>query len=189
MRITGGIYRGFRLNSPQGQHIRPTSDRVREALFNILVNSRGFDFENAHVLDLFCGAGTLGLEALSRGAKSAHFIDKHRTSLKLTQDNAAKMGVADQITTLNQDATRLKSGLNIPECGLVFVDPPYRKDLANPALMAAIKGGYIAKDALIVVEMATSHPEDIDETRFVHEDTRTYGDTSIALYTFRGDAA
>lgn len=175
MRIIAGKFRGLRLSAvgkgDPGAQLRPTTDRVRESLFNILANR--IDFEGLYVLDLFAGTGALGLEALSRGAAKATFVENGRVGQKLLAENIRLTKAADT-TLLRCDATRLPDG---SPHDLIFLDPPYGKGLGEKALNAALSKGWIAPDALIVWEEITaqSHPE------FQTIDTRSFGGTVMTL--------
>lgn len=179
MRIIGGAFRGRRLASvgkgDAAAHLRPTSDRVRESLFNILTG-RGA-VEGARVLDLFAGTGALGLEALSRGAAGAAFVENGRASLKLLRQNMALCGV--QAEVIARDARRLGACTGAP-FDLVFLDPPYGKGLGEAALEAARAGGWMASAALVVWEEggAVTAPDWL-----TLEDERRYGETMIRLFT------
>lgn len=159
MRIVGGKHRGRRLLAPSGRDVRPTSDRTRESLFNILAHSGwGPDdespIEGATVLDAFCGTGALGLEALSRGAARAVFLDKARSSLDIARRNADELREAGNCRFVTGDATRPPPA---PEAaGLVFLDPPYAQDLAPKALEGLARAGWMSSGALCVVEIAAT---------------------------------
>jgi 16S rRNA (guanine966-N2)-methyltransferase len=157
VRIVGGKHRGRNLKAPTGRDVRPTSDRTREAVFNILAHGiDGFDLEGASVVDLFCGTGALGLEALSRGACHATFIDSDRTSLALAKENAATVGEWRNVTQLKIDVRRLGPpplAAKAP-CNLAFLDAPYDQGLTLPALLAISNKGWLAKDSVVVVELA-----------------------------------
>ncbi|MFK7939743.1 MAG: 16S rRNA (guanine(966)-N(2))-methyltransferase RsmD [Roseovarius sp.] len=181
MRIIGGEFRGRRLSSvgkgDAGAHLRPTTDRVRESLFNIL-GSYGMP-DGARVLDLFAGTGALGLEALSRGAVHASFIETGRAALKLLKNNIDLCGVAGCTDVSTRDARRLGTNASVPY-DLVFLDPPYGKSLGEASLTAALEGGWIAPNALIVWEENTS----VDApAALTLQDERRYGDTMIRLFT------
>jgi 16S rRNA (guanine966-N2)-methyltransferase len=155
MRIIAGAHKGRRLAVPPGDKVRPTSDRAREALFDILAHGRFAErpvFEGAPVLDAFAGTGAFGLEALSRGARHASFIDKDRAALAVLRANIAALGEAERATVLAGDA------LHPPRAAmpatLAFLDPPYGEDLAAPALAALAGAGWFAPEALVIVEMA-----------------------------------
>ena len=176
MRIVGGRFRGRALSAlgkgDAGAQLRPTTDRVRETLFNIL---RGYDLpEGARVLDLFAGTGALGLEALSRGAAHVTFVDDGAKAGQLLRRNVDLLGVSAETRILRRDARRIFAA-DTP-CDLVFLDPPYGRDMGGDVLAAALRGGWIAPDALIVWEEA--HPQPVpDALREI--DRRTFGDTSV----------
>ncbi len=182
MRIIGGENRGLHL-APVGQgdaaaHLRPTADRVREALFNVLLGGRyGDPVTGARVLDLFAGTGALGLEALSRGAAACTFVDDGRTAARLIRDNIARTRRTAQTTLLTCDARRLPPNPG-PPATLVFLDPPYGKGLGQAALSAARATGWIAPNALILWEESTPMPSPDGFTPVEH---RRYGDTVITL--------
>jgi len=176
VRIVGGRHRGRTLSAPPGRDVRPTTDRTREAVFNILAHSDLIELEGATVLDAFCGTGALGLEALSRGAASAVFMDVARASLEATRANVAMLGEGGRSTILRADAG--KPPRAITPCSLWFLDPPYRKDFGPPALSALRRAGWAAPDTLVLLEEA----EEISFTPpegFLIVDRRCYGDTAI----------
>ena len=160
MRIIAGKHRGRRIMPAASVSLRPTLERVRQSVFDILAHGVAWaGFGEATVLDVFAGAGAYGLEALSRGAPHACFIDHNRAALKAIQRTAAAMGEARTITLLTLDAARLPSppGTAQMPAGLAFVDPPYGAGLAVPAL-AALARGWLAPDALTVVEVEAREP-------------------------------
>ena len=180
MRIIAGRFRGLALanvgKGDAGAHLRPTTDRVRESLFSMLTGGRfGDPIDGARVLDLFAGTGALGLEALSRGASHVTFVDDGRKALSLIRGNVAKCRCADDVTVVKRDATRLPDG---QPHDLIFLDPPYGSGLGEKALDAAIKGGWVAPDALIVWEesAAITPPDGVELL-----DARRYGDTTISI--------
>jgi 16S rRNA (guanine966-N2)-methyltransferase len=156
MRIVAGRHRGRRLVAPPGAAVRPTSDRAREALFDILSHGRfaaaGLPFAEAAVLDAFAGTGALGLEALSRGAARAVFMENAADALTALRRNIAALGEGGRARVLSGDATRPPRASEA--CALVFLDPPYRSGLAGPALAALAAAGWLAPAALAVVETA-----------------------------------
>jgi len=184
MRITGGKNRGQTLVSPKNMAIRPTSDRVRESLFNILSHTCDFTFDDSCVLDLFCGTGALGLESLSRGASKAVFVDVSRTSLSLAQENAAQLRLTDQCQFILKQARGVPLNKTDIKANLVFADPPYCKNLAPPAIERAIDQGYVANNALIVVEMSVKSPEPLKRDDCTLLTERTYGTTMIKIYRY-----
>ncbi|WP_411889324.1 16S rRNA (guanine(966)-N(2))-methyltransferase RsmD [Yoonia sp. SDW83-1] len=180
MRIIGGTHRGTALatvgKGDAGAHLRPTSDRVRESLFNVLQGGRfGDPITDARVLDLFAGTGALGLEALSRGAAHVTFVDSGRVAQKLIRNNIVKLRRQADTTLVGAEATKLPKG---QQCDLVFLDPPYGQNLGGKALIAAIDGGWVAEGALIVWE--ESQPQ-IAPPGFTQLDQRRYGDTWITV--------
>ena len=182
MRITAGIHRGRILKVPQGDAVRPTSDKVRQAIFNIL---QGYGYPaDAVVLDGFCGSGALGLEALSRGAAQAVFIEKQTDHLQCTQDNAAGMKVADQCSFILKDVMQIGiRPVTAALAGLVFLDPPYRQNLLAPAIAALAAGAWLAPGALCVCEhemLATP----VLPSGFVLLDQRRYGDTQVSFVRY-----
>ena len=177
MRIIGGQHRGLTLASvgkgDEGAHLRPTPDRVRESLFNVLMG-HGLPYE-ARVLDLFAGTGALGLEALSRGAAHATFVDNGRVAQGLIRENLTKARRLADATVLNCAADKLPA--TSLRCDLVFLDPPYGKFLGGPAVLAAKAQGWLAPNALIVLEDSAPQPV----AGFAQVDLRRYGDTHITL--------
>ena len=182
MRIIGGQFRGLHL-APVGEgdakaHLRPTSDRVRESIFNLLINGGyGDPVTGARVLDLFAGTGALGLEALSRGAETAVFVDDGAKALALLRENITKMRAEGETRIVRQNATRLPPNAEAP-FSLVFLDPPYGKGMGEEALASAQKGGWLAPGATVVWEegAAPNVPEG-----FALVDQRRYGDTIVSL--------
>lgn len=187
MRIIGGRMRGLGL-TPVGKgdasaHLRPTTDRVRESLFNLLEGGRfGSPIPGAQVLDLFAGTGALGLEALSRGAAHVTFVENGRVGAKLLAANVAKAKALDMCTILRRDATRL-GACQQAACDLVFLDPPYGSDLGAAALGCAAAGGWVAPKALIVWE---DNREADSPDGFQKLDARRYGETWLTMLQFEG---
>jgi len=181
MRIIAGQHRGLILTDvgagDAAAHLRPTGDRVRESLFNVLSGGRfGSPVNGARVLDLFAGTGALGREALSRGATHATFVENGAVGLQLIRDNIARTGRGADTQILKLDATALPA-TKIPYT-LIFLDPPYGKSLGALALKSAATSGWIAKGAIIVWEDNTAQ---IPPKGFTRLDHRTYGDTHITL--------
>src|SRR5215208_5772085 len=152
MRVVGGRLRGRVLAGPKSQAVRPTADRLRETLFNILVHAYADPVTGARVLDLFAGTGALGLEAISRGATFALFVDDGAEARALLRENVATLGLGGTTRIFRRDATKLGEPLPIEPFSLIFLDPPYAKGLAEKALVSAHAGGWLAPGALIVVE-------------------------------------
>jgi len=182
MRIIGGRFKGTGLASvgkgDTDAHLRPTSDRVRESIFNLLVNGGyGDPIADARVLDLFAGTGALGFEALSRGAVSVLFIDEGAKARALIRQNIDILRAIGATKLFRRNATKLGPVVGEPY-DLVFLDPPYGKDLGAKALTAAKDGGWLAKDALIVWEEGSEQtaPDGFDML-----DARKYGDTWVHI--------
>ena len=182
MRIIAGRMRGLKL-TPVGKgdtnaHLRPTSDRVRESIFSLLLGGPyGDPISGARVLDLFAGTGALGLEALSRGAAHATFVDDGAKALFLIRKNVELCRAQTNTQVLRRNATRLGDWHGAP-FGLIFVDPPYGKGLGVQALSSALSGGWLADDALIVLE--EGRPAHLPAT-FRQLDQRHYGDTHVTI--------
>jgi 16S rRNA (guanine966-N2)-methyltransferase len=183
VRIIGGTLKGRAIKAPEGRTTRPMTDRIREGLFNILAHHAwgevvGDPLDNAHVLDAFSGTGALAFEALSRGAAHAVLFDKNQQALFTARDNAAALGVKNACRILPVDATKPPKA-EVP-CNLVFLAPPYRKGLVVPALMAIEKAGWIAPNALIVIETARNETLELPE-KYIEVFSRTYGDTTLSF--------
>ncbi|MFV0473204.1 MAG: 16S rRNA (guanine(966)-N(2))-methyltransferase RsmD [Pikeienuella sp.] len=183
MRIVGGRFRGRALAAPGeaggGEaHLRPTADRVRESLFNLLAHGPyGGAPEGMRVLDLFAGTGALGLEAMSRGAARAVFIDDHGPSRALIRENVEKLGLTGETKIWRRDATRLGPCRGEPY-DLLFMDPPYGAGLGEAALASAEAGGWLAPGALIVLEEAESAEI---PARLEALDRRVYGAAQVII--------
>ncbi len=176
MRIVAGVHRGRTLVAPKGHSTRPTADRTRQALFNVLEHAAWSPgLEDARVADLFAGSGAMGLEALSRGAAFCRFIDTDPAAITAINDNIATLRLDNHAEAGRSDATRLASlGVNAPPFDLVFMDPPYAKSLAEPALGGLLGGRWLADDALVVVELGAAE-SDLDAPGFSVLDTRSWG--------------
>jgi 16S rRNA (guanine966-N2)-methyltransferase len=180
MRIVGGKWRGRALQGPRSQAIRPTADRLRESLFDILAHGYGDPITDARVLDLFAGTGALGLEALSRGATFALFVDDGIEARALLRGNIAALGAGGVTRVFRRDATKLGDAHPNEPFSLVFLDPPYGKGLAEKALISARAGGWLTRDALIVVEESVAAqfkaPDGFEEI-----ERRAYDDTEFVF--------
>jgi 16S rRNA (guanine966-N2)-methyltransferase len=178
MRIVAGLAKGRRIEAPKGMDVRPTTDRVREALFS----SIAFRLQGALVLDLFAGTGALGLEALSRGAAAAVFVDGARRSIEIIRRNIAACGFGSQSKVIERDALvalhQLKSLGHIFD--LVFLDPPYQGPMLEKALHALDKEALIAKDALIVAEHPTEKPPSLPSGLSITS-TKRYGNVALSF--------
>ncbi len=183
MRITGGEFRGRVIKVPDGKDVRPTTDKVRQAVFNII---NGYEMaDEPFVLDGFCGTGSLGLEALSRFARGAVFIDKGRESMQFCRANIDVLGLTDKTTTLNNDVTRLgEKPLHLDAADLLFLDPPYRQNLLPIAMKTLSEKGWLADGALCVLECEKGATLD-SPAGFEPRDDRTYGDIRIIIMRYK----
>jgi 16S rRNA (guanine966-N2)-methyltransferase len=177
MRIVGGALKGRTLKAPGGNELRPTADRVRESLFNVLAHGAGaVDMEGVTVIDVFAGTGALGLEAMSRGAAHGVFIDDDPSALALVRKNAGALGLGRNVTMLRLDAARLPPPPRAAKtpAGLAFLDPPYDSGLVVPALLGLADKGWLAEDAVAVAEVAAQ--EELEPPKgFEVFDERPYG--------------
>jgi 16S rRNA (guanine966-N2)-methyltransferase len=152
MRIVGGEFRGRALATPAGSDVRPSADRLRQTLFDILAHAHGDALSGTHVLDLFAGTGALGLEALSRGAGHAVFVEEGIEARGLLRRNIETLGLTGRARVFRRDATRLGPAGTVAPFDLVFADPPYGKGLGEAALTGALAGGWLKAGALAVLE-------------------------------------
>lgn len=186
MRIVGGKHRGRSLVAPGGRDTRPTTDRTRQAIFNILAHADWApEFEGVAVVDAFCGTGALGLEALSRGASWCGFLDMGRPALDAVRANVEALREAANAQILRADATKPPPASRA--CMLAFLDPPYGQGLAPRALEGLLRAGWLADGALAVVEVADRDPMPLPNG-FTAVDERRYGDTRVAFLTVRHPA-
>jgi len=179
MRVVGGRLRGRALAAPKSQGIRPTADRLRESLFNILTHAYGDPVSGARVLDLFAGTGALGLEALSRGAAFALFIDDGAEARALLRQNVEALGLAAVTRIFRRDATKLGVVHPVEPFSLAFLDPPYGKGLAESALASAREGGWLTQDAIVVVEEQTGAFNLVEG--YIELERRAYDDTEFVI--------
>ena len=184
MRIVGGKFRGRSIASRSGSATRPTSDRVREAIFNILNHGiEGFAVDGMRVLDIFAGTGALGLEAISRGARFCQFVDDSTEARGLIRHNADALGVIGLVKIWRRDATELGPCAPQPAFDLVFVDPPYGKGLGERALRSLIDGHWLNPGAIVVLEEAeATQVKEVAELTLL--DQRSYGETQVRFYRF-----
>ena len=180
MRVVGGRLRGRNLATPTSREIRPTADRLRESLFNILVHAYANPVEGARVLDLFAGTGALGIEAISRGACFALFVDNGAEARALLRNNVEALGLGGVTKVFRRDATELGPAHPVEPFSLVFLDPPYGKGLAVKALASLRDGGWLTKEALLVVEEAKAAAFTAPEG-FVELERRAYDDTEFVF--------
>jgi 16S rRNA (guanine966-N2)-methyltransferase len=180
MRIVAGALKGRAIQAPQGQDVRPTSDRARQAIFNILEHAPWSEgLEARRVIDVFAGSGALGLEALSRGAARCLFVDSSETSLAAVRANIAAFGLEERTRLLRQDAARLgRRHEGKPVFDFAFLDPPYGKDLAGPALATLRTEGWLATEAIVVLERGSGEAA-IEIPGYELLDQRRYGAAKV----------
>ena len=181
MRIIAGAFKGRKLHTPEGQDIRPTSDRARESIFNLIMHGRyaGENVIGCHVVDICCGTGALGLEALSRGARACSFIDQDKRSIELAKKNVLHCGANAQSHFLQADAARLPAAREAAQ--LILMDAPYATPLLAPTYAALKSGGWLAPDCLIVAEQSRDMPTPtLDGAELLDE--RVYGKAKILVY-------
>jgi 16S rRNA (guanine966-N2)-methyltransferase len=180
MRIVGGRLKGRNLAAPSSRDIRPTADRLRESVFNILIHAYDDPISDARVLDLFAGTGALGIEAVSRGAAFALFVDNGAEARALLRNNVEALGLGGVTKVYRRDATNLGEVHPLEAFSLVFLDPPYAKGLANQALVSLRDGGWLTKGALVVVEEAKAAAFAAPEG-FAELERRAYDDTEFVF--------
>ena len=180
MRVVGGRLKGRNLAAPSSRDIRPTADRLRESVFNILVHAYDDPIEDARVLDLFAGTGALGIEAVSRGARFALFVDNGAEARALLRNNVESLGLGGVTKVFRRDATNLGPAHPVEPFSLAFLDPPYGKGLAEKALASLRDGAWLTPGALVVVEEAKAAaftaPEGFEEL-----ERRAYDDTEFVF--------
>ncbi|MCX2723850.1 16S rRNA (guanine(966)-N(2))-methyltransferase RsmD [Roseibium salinum] len=183
MRIVAGRYKGAALAAPKSQDTRPTSDRLRETIFNILAHGLDVDLDGARVLDLFAGTGALGFEAISRGARHCTFIEEGAEARGAIRRNMETLGLNGAAKIFRRDAVRLGSAGTIEPFDLVFADPPYGKGLGEKALASAAAGGWLKPGAVCVLEERASADIEIPDG-FSGLDRRKTGDSQVVFLSF-----
>lgn len=183
MRIVGGKYRGRSIASPKSDDIRPTSDRTRESLFNILNHSYSNHLKGARVLELFAGTGAVGLEALSHGADFVLFVEQGIEGRGLLRRNVDDFSLQGCTKIFKRDATKLGPCGKFEPFNLLFADPPYKKALGERAIISAADGGWLLDEALAVLEEHAEIEPELDN-RFTFLEKRSFGMTNIWLYSF-----
>jgi len=184
MRVVGGRLRGRTIAAPSSRDIRPTADRLRESLFNILAHAYGDPIEGARVLDLFAGTGALGIEASSRGAAFVLFVDNGAEARALLRQNVEALGLGGVTKVYRRDATEPGPVHPMEPFSLAFLDPPYGKGLAEKALAALRDGGWLAPEALVVVEEAKVAAFAVP-AGFEELERRAYDDTEFVVMRAR----
>lgn len=183
MRIVGGRLKGRNIVAPSSRDIRPTADRLRESVFNILMHAYGDPIEGARVLDLFAGTGALGIEATSRGAAFTLFVDNGAEARALLRNNVEALGLGGVTKVYRRDATKLGPAYPVEPFSLAFLDPPYGKGLAEQALASLRAGGWLKPDALVVVEEAKA-ANVVAPEGFREVERRAYDDTEFVFMRF-----
>jgi 16S rRNA (guanine966-N2)-methyltransferase len=179
MRVVAGRFRGRALQAPDDMAIRPTSDRVRESMFNILAHGiPDFSLDGARVIDLFAGTGALGIEAVSRGAAYCLFVEEAPDARALIRKNVEALGLTGETRIFRRDATDLGPAGNMEAYALAFLDPPYGKGLGEKALASLAEGNWLKPGAICVFEERVGTTVSISPA-FECLDTRTYGDTEV----------
>lgn len=179
MRIISGKYKGHHLVSFKADHIRPTTDRVKESLFNMLMS----EVDDAFVLDLFCGTGNLGIEALSRGARFAIFVDSHRRSLEITQKNLEKLKVPkDSYRVVQSDVLKFLKSFKEEAPDIIFADPPFTEKMAHAVMEAADQSPAFKETTVLTIESAGKERIDTEYKTLERFDAREYGDKVLSFF-------
>ncbi|HBC97724.1 MAG TPA: 16S rRNA (guanine(966)-N(2))-methyltransferase RsmD [Clostridium sp.] len=186
MRIISGLAKGRKLLSPEGYDVtRPTLDRVKESMFNI-IQSRVY---GSNVLDLFAGTGSLGLEAVSRGAKKCFLVDRDRDTFSCLQKNIENLGFMPKCSAMNMDSYRALEKLGRAEevFDIIFIDPPYKKEMIPPAVESIEEKGLLAQDGIIVTKINTDEKMYVGTDGIILTDHRKYGKTTLGFYEYEED--
>lgn len=179
MRIIAGKYKGHPLVAFKADHIRPTTDRVKETLFNIIQ----FDVEGARVLDLFCGTGNLGLEALSRGAREVLFVEKHPKSIQIARQNMEKLKIPAGVARIqNDDVLRFLQKYEGEPFDIVFADPPFTEAMAHDVVTAADESRVFARQTVLCIESARKERLDAEYKTLFRSDSREFGDKILSFF-------
>lgn len=179
MRVISGAARGRRLKAPKGRHVRPTADRVKESVFDLL----GLQWEGCRVMDLFAGSGALGIEALSRGAKLALFVEADRSCYWVLMGNLKSCGMEGRALVIRAEAVRfLRTRRRFPDFHVIFLDPPYERGLAWPCVMGVGRGGWLASGGRLVVEHSCRETIPDRGAGLALLDRRSYGSSQVSLY-------
>lgn len=176
MRIIGGTFKGKKLISPANNHIRPTTDRMRESLFNMLEHGSGPGILSSKILDIFAGSGALGIESLSRGAAHITFVDNDLSSCQLIKQNLALIGNPENSSMVHMDALKFNKGV----FDIIFIDPPYHKGLIAPLLESIYDNKMMTKNAIVVVEYASGEKIDFSD-HFKEIKSRKMGDATFSI--------
>lgn len=184
MRIISGKYKGHHLVSFKADHIRPTTDRVKESLFNKLM----FDIEGAEVLDLFCGTGNLGLESISRGARFVTFVDDNRKSLEITKKNIEKLKVpAESYKVIQTDVLKFLKNYKGDSVNIIFADPPFTEKMAHEVMLCADVSAAFGPQTVLAIESAGKERIDTEYPSLERFDAREYGDKVLSFFRKKAD--
>ncbi|GIL16791.1 MAG: methyltransferase [Oligoflexia bacterium] len=178
MRIISGKYRGHHLTSFQAGHIRPTTDRVKESMFNILMN----DIEGARVIDLFSGTGNLGLEALSRGAREVVFVEKNKSSIDILKKNIAKLKIEEPYQIIQKDVLSFLKSYQGEPFDLIFADPPFTEEMAHDVMMGASASQLFHENTLMLIESGRREKIEDDYGTLIRYDKREFGDKFLSFF-------
>lgn len=181
MRIIGGKYKGQHLVSFQADHIRPTTDRVKETLFNMIQS----EIEGSRAVDLFSGTGSLGLEALSRGVESVLFVEKNKKSIAILQKNILKLKIDEPLQIINKDVFQFLKSYEGPSFQLIFVDPPFTEQLADEVLEAICQSQIFAADSLVMIESARKEKLVDEYSRAVRVKKKEFGDKVLSFFRYK----
>ena len=178
MRIISGKYKGHPLVSFQADHIRPTTDRVKESLFNMIQNH----IEGARVLDLFSGTGNLGLEAISRGAQEVVFVEKSKKSIQILDKNVAKLKITEPFRVIQKDVLSFLKSYEGPAFDVIFADPPFTEQMAHDVMLAACQSKIFHDESLMMIESARREKIVDDYPPLIRYDVREFGDKFLSFY-------
>lgn len=184
MRVVGGAYKGIKLDEFKGEHIRPTTDMAKESLFNILENSsklknEGFDLKGSVFVDGFCGTGSIGIEALSRGASKVVFIDISHESLSIARKNVSKTKRESDSEFIKTDLSKKIKSISVSP-NVIFLDPPYNKNLLEPSVKNLVKNGWVTKNCFLILEYTRNDSLDFLENFKILEN-RKYGKNNFLV--------
>ncbi len=178
MRIISGKYKGQTLSSFNQPHIRPTTDRVKEAIFNMFQ----FEFENSHILDLYSGTGNLGIEALSRNALSVTFVDSHPASIMILKKNLQKLSIKDSFEIIKSDSLEFLSGQFENPFDIILIDPPFTKKLAHSTLLALSQSKALGPSTRVAIEWSKHEFLDESYPNLTLLKTKSFGDKSLSVF-------
>lgn len=178
MRIISGRFKGRQLTNFKAEHIRPTTDRVKETLFNILMG----DIEGRRVLDLYAGTGNLGIEALSRGAAYVECVESHKLSLKIIRENLDKLGITKEVRVTAQDVFKYVKSYKGPAFDVIFIDPPFTEKWAHDTMLALQSSSLAVTGAIVVIESSRHERIDDHYGSFRLLDRREFGDKSASFF-------